>query len=49
MPLDYESYANGQNALILSSYMNNDTWGVAADVRYTQLIFSQATIPCPRF
>jgi hypothetical protein len=49
VPLAYESYASGQNALILSSYMNGDVWPVAASVRYTQLIFSQASIPCPRF
>jgi hypothetical protein len=29
--------------------MNGDVWKVAASVRFTQLIFSQQTIPCPQF
>jgi hypothetical protein len=47
VPLEYD-YDNGQNALILSSYMNGVGSPTAWYVRFDQLIFSRAPIACPQ-
>lgn len=47
VPLSYD-YDRGQNALILSSYMNGVTSPTAWYVRFDQIIFSKQTIPCPQ-
>jgi len=47
VPLEYD-YDNGQNALILSSYMNGVRSPVAWYTRFDQIIFSKQFIPCPQ-
>lgn len=46
VPLQYD-YDYGQNALILSSYMNGVKSATAWYTRFDQIIFSKQMIPCP--
>jgi hypothetical protein len=47
VPLSFD-YNNGQNALILSSYMNGVTSPAAWFTRFDQVIFSKQPIACPQ-